>query len=331
MQLLPPLTRLRQLAPRVEAERLCKSLVRPKWKPARWRQDDLHDRPWPPLLGRECLRSTLFSTESLDHSQPAILEGALDSWPDKGLWELDVLLKEYGSKDFVVGSQDGLGSEQIPVTMTLEAYCEYSQRQEDDCPLYIFDEKFLDGGHALAGSYCRPPCFEEDLMAGLGADRPPHRWLLIGCERAGTALHVDPFETAAWNTLVFGKKRWVVFPPDVDASRFEVPEEEDVADSAAHWLHLHYPHLGDVGCLDFIQRAGETVYIPNGWWHNVVNLEFSVAVTENFVDRHNLAASHASMQQDNPKLAASWLHFMKEDEAARPLLASLQSAGEGGS
>ena len=32
-----------------------------------------------------------------------------------------------------------------------------------------------------------------------------------------------------------------------------------------------------------IQEAGETVYIPPGWMHGVVNLEPTLAVTENFI------------------------------------------------
>jgi ribosomal protein L16 Arg81 hydroxylase len=34
----------------------------------------------------------------------------------------------------------------------------------------------------------------------------------------------------------------------------------------------------------FIQRPGETVYIPPNWTHATMNLETSVAVTHNFFD-----------------------------------------------
>merc|ERR1712194_153805 len=85
----------------------------------------------------------------------------------------------------------------VAVQMTLREYCAYASRQKDDCPLYIFDDAFLEQNGPLFDTYCAPSCFHQDFMSALGKKRPPHRWLLIGAERAGTALHIDPLETAA--------------------------------------------------------------------------------------------------------------------------------------
>ena len=39
----------------------------------------------------------------------------------------------------------------------------------------------------------------------------------------------------------------------------------------------------ELGAVEVVQEPGETIYVPMGWWHTVLNLEFSVAVTANFL------------------------------------------------
>ncbi len=42
------------------------------------------------------------------------------------------------------------------------------------------------------------------------------------------------------------------------------------------------------GLLDCIQRPNETLFVPSGWWHTTLNLEPSLAITENFATQSNL-------------------------------------------
>ena len=61
-----------------------------------------------------------------------------------------------------------------------------------------------------------PQQFAEDLFSVLGeSGRPDFRWLIMGPARSGSSFHKDPNATSAWNAVVKGSKKWVLFPPHV--------------------------------------------------------------------------------------------------------------------
>ena len=40
--------------------------------------------------------------------------------------------------------------------------------------------------------------------------------------------------------------------------------------------------------VECIVRAGEVLFIPRGWWHTALNLEHSLAITQNYASRVHL-------------------------------------------
>jgi oxalate decarboxylase/phosphoglucose isomerase-like protein (cupin superfamily) len=44
----------------------------------------------------------------------------------------------------------------------------------------------------------------------------------------------------------------------------------------------------EVPVMEVIQRPGEIIFVPHGWFHVVLNLEDSFAVTHNYVSETNL-------------------------------------------
>jgi len=152
------------------------------------------------------------------------------------------------------------------------------------------------GGIHAPGDKC-------DLLSAAGPDGLAfglHRWLLIGGPNSGSGVHVDPLGTSAWNTSLFGDKLWVLFPPATPKAALGARlGENDVDDCAAAWFARALPPISAAVAdgswphgapVRLRQAAGETVFVPQGWWHAVLNLTVTVAVTQNFADPENYAA-----------------------------------------
>jgi hypothetical protein len=93
--------------------------------------------------------------------------------------------------------------------------------------------------------------------------------------------------------------------------------------SCLQWYSEVYPHLEPhQRPYEFTQHPGEIVFIPGGWWHLVLNLEPSVAITENFVSPANLDRVVAQSALGSRAYQADVLRFYEPQQ--RPWLAAWQ-------
>ncbi|TDH70224.1 hypothetical protein CCR75_003976 [Bremia lactucae] len=251
---------------------------------------------------------------------PVVIEGIPESekWGALKHWSFKKLRRKYKRVEFKCGEDDYGKS----IRMKLKYFLIYLTYQIDDSPLYIFDSSFDDhvDTKSLLEDYQVPKYFPEDLFSLVGEDRrPPYRWFLIGPKRSGTTLHIDPLGTSAWNTLIVGRKRWILFPPHLPKhivnGKKHVRGNED--DEAVNYFMDLLPRIKQANsskslqCIEFMQYPGETVFIPGGWWHAVLNVEDTVAVTQNFCSSQNFPAVWRKTRKGRKRMAVKWLRKLE--------------------
>ncbi|KAI9297899.1 Clavaminate synthase-like protein, partial [Neoconidiobolus thromboides FSU 785] len=239
-------------------------------------------------LGKENIerRSNLSYKEFIEEyelpNKPVIITDIVNKWPAFNKWNEDYLMENFDTQDFIAES----------VNIKLKNYFQYSNNNRDESPIYLFDKHFTKNCPNIDKDFEVPEYFKDDLFSLLGEDkRPDYRWLIIGPKRSGSTFHKDPNATSAWNAVITGSKKWILFPPNqLPPGVFTNSDESEVTSpvSIMEW-HLNYYKLAqEYQPIEAICKAGEIMFVPSGWWHLVVNLDDSIAITQNYVSHQNV-------------------------------------------
>ncbi|XP_034804108.2 2-oxoglutarate and iron-dependent oxygenase JMJD4 isoform X2 [Pan paniscus] len=113
-------------------------------------------------------------------------------------------------------------------------------------------------------------------------DVDDYRFVYAGPAGSWSPFHADIFRSFSWSVNVCGRKKWLLFPPGQEEALRDrhgnLPY--DVTSPALCDTHLH-PRSQLAGPpLEITQEAGEMVFVPSGWHHQVHNLQELCAVQE---------------------------------------------------
>jgi len=317
---------------RTHAEvRRCKRLERTDLKTSEWgkfgyaSRSDILERPIEydaqtlPILRvpKEKATPQWFYEHVASRNLPAIIEGGCAHWEAMHRWNFETLEDRFRHLYFKVG-EDDKGKK---IKMKMKYFLDYMRHQTDDNPLYLFETEIQDNAHVrtLLQDYEVPDLFPDDWLNLMNRDaRPPHRWWCIGPKRSGTTVHVDPLGTSAWNAVTHGTKRWVLFEPATPkkVAKAKSLKEKSEDDEAVMYFDFLLPRIKktypEVRVYEGLQKAGDIIFVPGGWWHGVLNTEDCVAVTQNYCGPDNFETVWKSVRRDREKIAHLWLRNMRK-------------------
>lgn len=217
-------------------------------------------------------------------NKPVIITGLMEKWPASEKWKLKNLCASHPNIKLKTNSRSTNGKRFRIALYDFLAYCEGWNGEK---PLYVFDKKVIGPDSEFVKDYTVPEYFTEDLFELMEEeDRPDYRWILLGPNGSATPFHVDPHNSSAWNAVIEGAKRVSFYPPDVVPPGVDeelIHSDYYPSEDAMDWYRNIYPTLPpEKRPMECVVEAGEILFIPSGWWHQVQNIGHTMAVTQNY-------------------------------------------------
>lgn len=262
-----------------------------------------------------------------------------EGWPAHEKWSSsDTFLSHHGHVPVQVtemSASHGFGKP-FRVELTLKQFVDYAVSTRADWPFYSWERQWNGPRAALLRDFEVPRCFQDDLYDTDEQTRDflpltCHLFVLVGGARSGSNVHQDPKWSSAWNTVLHGHKKWVMFPPTVAKEDIGAMGDYKSGGPPAYWWLDTYPKLRasgeELGLRECIQGPGDTVYIPSGWWHAVLNLpaanDVSICCTRNCFLKDHLPRVMPLMRQRYPAFASRFLSTLRRKRPDLELPADL--------
>ena len=235
---------------------------------------------------------------------PCIVRGLAEAWPARrgrpdgptAGWSLSRMAETMGDAVSHV-TADGDSFQMMSVR-------DFVAQIDSESLLYMKDATFhLDT--PLMQDFATPEPFRNLLCSPELTDKHPRlnspnypawSWLYLGPKGSMSPLHVDIFESSAWNCVLEGRKLWLFYGPEHSAASLQDGNGEFVNPFlVANWkldqLKHGKPHI-------VIQNPGDVVFTPSSWYHAVYNLEPGIALTENFVNHSNVGRVRTAVKRE---------------------------------
>lgn len=245
-----------------------------------------------------------FFEQYLLTNQPCIIKNVADEWKSTKHWitknrtavNFKYLRNKYSSEEVLTYDCNSkfYNSHKTEKTLFgkyLQYWEEYKENNySDKDPLLYLKDWHLQNSHPYDNFYSVPIYFKSDWLNEylIATKRDDYRFVYMGPKRTWTPFHADVFKSYSWSVNIIGKKRWIFLPPG---------EEQHLKDKFGNLPHeiINIP----LNCKHYniIQEAGDAIFVPSGWYHQVVNLEDTISINQNWLNGCNINLMYLDMQK----------------------------------
>lgn len=207
--------------------------------------------------------------------RPVVLSDALRDWPACGRFTPGYFLREHADRPVKVrGREQRLGEVLAQQLASTEANPGPYPCTLADCG-DLLDQISPRFAASLPSRHTHPwlpkALFEwvnhlEIFFGGPGGEFP--------------YLHYDVMRLHAWITQLYGDKEFTVYAPDQEHLLYVnplLPWQSSIKDHH-HPDYDRYPLLRQAVSQKIVVRAGETLFLPCGWWHTARSLNTTISV-----------------------------------------------------
>ena len=252
-----------------------------------------HAIPVVPALDRET-----FLREHYSRNRPVVMTGTFDDWPARQKWSLDYINQTCGHADVQVQTDRDSDSH-----YEMRAHQHRRLMRLSDC-LKLIDDTDKSGGtsnnlYITAGNtgvneqalQALWPDTRPTLPAYLDSQLPGHNgFFWMGPRGTVTPLHHDL--TNNFMAQVMGRKRvWLIDPAYTPllANHLHCFSEVDLRQIDFG----RFPMMRNVRVLEHVLSPGELLFLPIGWWHQVVGMDTTITMTyTNFLWPNDYASDY---------------------------------------
>ena len=228
-----------------------------------------------------------FSKEHLFKSHPVVIGDATREWPALTKFTPDFFREKYGQRKVKVQGQTFALGEFIDLMMTateenpapypckLNIAHDYPELLPDVSPRYAYALPDRTTSKLLPAGFLGSADTLEIFFGSPGGQFP--------------YMHYDYMGFHAYINQLYGEKEFTVVPPDQTPYVYPDPKNQwmSLIDNQRNPDPERFPLWKNATPVSFVVGPGETLFIPNGWWHTARSITPTISVALDVLNASN--------------------------------------------